>query len=64
MYQATYPVIQIRFPVLNGPIPVVPLGQSSSPGQAAGFTKKMCLCDKLRENDAARAGQKKKKRGN
>lgn len=64
MFQATYPVIQIRFPALSGPIPVVPLGQSStsSPGPAAGYTKPLCLCDKLRENDAKRAAKKKRGR--
>lgn len=58
MWQEPYPVIQIRFPALLGPIPVIPLGQTSSPGTAAGYTKKMCLCDKLREQDAARAAKK------
>lgn len=62
MFAGTYPVIEIRFPVLRGPIPVVQLGQSSSsPGPAAGYTKPLCLCDKLRENDAARAAKKKRR---
>lgn len=60
MEQVGFPVIQIRFPVLQGPIPVVPLGLSSSPGPAKGYTKSMCLCDKLREKDAERAGKKKR----
>jgi hypothetical protein len=60
---AGYPTVQIRFPVLQGPIPVVPLGRSmSSPGPAAGTTKPMCLCDKLRQNDAERASKKKRSR--
>lgn len=58
MTQAGFPVIQIRFPALHGPIPVVPLGLSSSPGPAPGYTKSMCLCDKLRKNDAERAAKK------
>jgi len=61
--QGTYPVIEIRFPALRGPIPVIPLGQStSSPQPAAGYTKPLCLCDKLREQDALRAGKKKRGR--
>lgn len=64
MRQEPFPVIQIRFPVLQGPLPVVSLGQSfnPSPGLAAGYTTPMCLCDKLREQDAERAWKKKRGR--
>lgn len=64
MLLGTYPTIQIRFPALQGPIPVVSLGQSfnPSPGLAAGYTTPMCLCDKLREQDAERAAKKKRGR--
>lgn len=56
------PVTVVRFPAaLQGPLPTVPLGQSgsSSPGEAQGYTKPLCLCKKLREQDAERAARKK-----
>jgi hypothetical protein len=63
MMRAGFPAVQIRFPVLQGPLPVIPLGRSmSSPGPAPGYTKPLCLCDKLRQNDAERASKKKRSR--